>query len=137
MVVTGEVCSSWDEGFGGTGDLPAGCGRIPSSTDLNSDDTNGQRKALTYTIGFQTDQALLQETASRGGGRRYTATNADQLATAFQGALLNILTTDTSFTSPAVSVDSFTGPRFAKMSSTPCSNPTTGSTGAATSRASR
>lgn len=110
--LTGETCAIWGDGFGDDvkNCLPNLAGYM-SSVDLDDDDTNGVQKALTYTIGFglgEGQEDMLIETANRGGGQHFTALNADDLANAFQGALLNILTTDTSFTSPAVAVDSFT-----------------------------
>ena len=63
---------------------------------------------LTYTIGFATDQQLLQDTAEKGKGEYYTADSAAELTEAFQGAIVSILSRDTTFTSPAVAVDTFT-----------------------------
>ncbi len=77
------------------------------SNDLDNDDTNGVQRVVTYTIGFTIDQALLSDTASKGGGRYYTANDSAALTNSFQGALNEILITDTTFTSPAVAVNSF------------------------------
>ncbi len=78
----------------------------------------------TYTIGFDTDQQLLVDTASplnisgddcpvprhdtRYNGRNacvgyFTANDADQLQSAFQGAIDDILSRSTTFSAPAVS----------------------------------
>lgn len=78
----------------------------------------------TYTIGFDTDQQLLADTASplnvdgdscpvarqdtryHGAGAcvgYFTATNADQLYSAFQVAIDDILSRSTTFSAPAVS----------------------------------
>jgi type IV pilus assembly protein PilY1 len=78
-----------------------------SNTDLDGDDSNGDQFAITYTIGFATDQQLLEDTAAKGKGKYYTADSATGLATAFQSAIFEILSTNESFTSPAVAVDTF------------------------------
>ncbi len=75
--------------------------------DLNSS-TDGEQLAITYTIGFATDQALLEDTARRGGGQYYTANDSQELADAFKGAITSILAVSSAFTAPAVAVDSFT-----------------------------
>ncbi len=75
--------------------------------DLDGDDSNGTQRVVTYTIGFQTDQTLLSNTAEAGGGLYYTADDAADLTDAFQGAINEILETDTTFTAPAVAVNSF------------------------------
>ncbi len=79
-----------------------------ANTDLDGDDSNDDQFGITYTIGFQTDQQLLLDTAEKGKGIYYTAENAQELVAAFQGALTNILATESTFTSPAVAVDTFT-----------------------------
>jgi type IV pilus assembly protein PilY1 len=79
-----------------------------ATTDLDGDTTNGDQYGITYTIGFQTDQELLRLTAEKGKGEYYTANDAQQLTEAFQGALVGILSRETTFTSPAVAVDTFT-----------------------------
>jgi type IV pilus assembly protein PilY1 len=76
-------------------------------TDLDGDSSNGVQRVVTYTIGFTTAQQLLSDTATKGGGRYYTADNATQLTDSFQGALNEILSTDATFTSPSVAVNSF------------------------------
>lgn len=78
------------------------------NADLDGVATNGIQRAVTYTIGFATNQTLLSDTATRGGGQYYTADNTEELTTAFQGAITSILSTNAAFTSPAVAVDSFT-----------------------------
>jgi len=77
------------------------------STDLDGNSANGTQRVVTYTVGFTIDQSLLSDTAEKGGGRYYTADNASELSDAFQAALNEILQTDTTFTSPAVAVNSF------------------------------
>lgn len=75
--------------------------------DLDGDSSNGIQRVVTYTIGFQTDQALLKSAATKGGGEYYIADNAVKLQQAFQGALNAIIETSTSFTAPSVAVNSF------------------------------
>ena len=72
----------------------------------------GNQLVSTYTIGFgggisASGLALLQETANDGGGKYYTADDADQLSTALQGAITDILQVNTSFTSPSLSINAF------------------------------
>jgi len=77
------------------------------NNDLDNDSSNGMQRVVTYTIGFQTDQVLLQSAASKGGGEYYVANNAVKLQQSFQAALNQIIQTNTSFTAPAVAVSSF------------------------------
>ncbi|QIB64777.1 pilus assembly protein [Kineobactrum salinum] len=79
-----------------------------ATEDLDNDTTNGRQLAITYTVGFATDQDLLRDTAAAGKGEYYTANSADELTAAFQGAILSILGQESTLTSPAVAVDTFT-----------------------------
>lgn len=83
---------------------------------MNNHDVNstldGSQKVATYTIGFGDGLSiagltLLKETATQGGGRYYSAQDADQLSSALQGALAEVLEQNTSFTSPSLSVNAF------------------------------
>uniref|UniRef100_UPI003559AB71 pilus assembly protein n=1 Tax=Sulfuricaulis sp. TaxID=2003553 RepID=UPI003559AB71 len=72
----------------------------------------GNQVVSTYTIGFggsisASGLALLQQAASKGGGKYYNADDADQLSTALQGAITDILQTNASFTSPSLSINAF------------------------------
>jgi type IV pilus assembly protein PilY1 len=72
----------------------------------------GKQTVKTYTIGFgggisAAGLALLQQTASKGGGTYYNANDADQLASALQGAISDILQTTASFTAPSLSINAF------------------------------
>ena len=67
----------------------------------------GTQTVQTYTIGFATNQALLQRTATRGGGKYYTANDTAELASAFQSIVTEILDINTTFSSPTVSVNAF------------------------------
>lgn len=101
--LTGKTCRSW----GGTKNCLPELTEYMANIDLDGNPNNGVQKAVTYTIGFATDQALLQDTAAKGGGRYFTANNVDELTSAFQGAITGILSTNSTFTSPAVAVDSY------------------------------
>jgi type IV pilus assembly protein PilY1 len=72
----------------------------------------GKQVVNTYTIGFGGSisaggLALLQQTATKGGGVYYSADDADQLSSALQGALTEILAVTSSFTAPSLSVNAF------------------------------
>jgi type IV pilus assembly protein PilY1 len=72
----------------------------------------GKQAVNTYTIGFgggisASGLALLQQTATKGGGSYYNAADADQLSSALQNALTDILAASTSFTAPSLSVNAF------------------------------
>ncbi|NQX88987.1 MAG: hypothetical protein HRT77_10015, partial [Halioglobus sp.] len=77
-----------------------------ASTDLDGDATNAAQVAETYTIGFLSQQQLLEDAATVENGYYY-AEDIQGLTDAFTGALLSILTDRTTFTSPAVAVDTF------------------------------
>ncbi len=88
----------------------------PSSGGLDNSTDTGRQKAFTYTIGFQTDQKLLYDTAEAGGGKCYTTqsnatsqcTQVDDLAKAFRGAIKDVLNRNSAFVSPTVAVDNTT-----------------------------
>tara|TARA_R100001509_G_scaffold50570_4_gene27794 strand:+ start:850 stop:4686 length:3837 start_codon:yes stop_codon:yes gene_type:complete len=107
--LTGKRCKRYRDADGDntTNCLPE-LAEYMANTDLDGDDTNGNQFGITYTIGFTTDQELLSDAAEKGKGEYYTANNAQELTEAFQGAIVSILSTDTTFTSPAVAVDTFT-----------------------------
>lgn len=72
----------------------------------------GKQIVSTFTIGFgggisASGLALLQQTASKGGGTYYTADDSDQLSSSLQGAITSILAANASFTSPSLSVNAF------------------------------
>jgi len=72
-----------------------------------SSDYIGHQRVITHTVGFQTDQELLQDAANRGGGKYYLADNADDLEKAFNSIFREALSTNTTFSSPGVSVSNF------------------------------
>lgn len=107
--LTGKTCSEYaTSGQGMTKNCMPELAEYMANTDMDNDTTNGNQFGITYTIGFTTDQQLLSDTAEKGKGQYFTANNAQELAEAFQGAIVSILSTDTTFTSPAVAVDTFT-----------------------------
>ncbi len=66
----------------------------------------------TYTVGFDLGidyEAinLLTDTAAKGGGKYYTASNADSLVTALQSAITGALQQTSSFTAPSLSINAF------------------------------
>lgn len=107
--LTGKDCSRYEDADGNmtTNCLPQ-IAEYMANTDLDGDSSNGNQFGITYTIGFATDQDLLEDAARLGKGQYYTANDAQELTEAFQGAITSILSTDTTFTSPAVAVDTFT-----------------------------
>ncbi|MFS1423697.1 pilus assembly protein [Shewanella sp. 10N.286.48.B5] len=82
---------------------------------LNKNDVNtsldGTQTVSTYTIGFSEGAAsaapILKETASRGGGKYYSAIDAQKLQEALQTIFSNILETNSSFTSPSIASNNF------------------------------
>lgn len=68
------------------------------------------QNVTTYTIGFGPEvnnSPILQNTASRGGGVFYEASDTATLSTVLTNIVRTILDVNTSFTSPAVSVNAF------------------------------
>ncbi len=107
--LTGKTCSSYENGFGDNEEncLPE-IAEYMYNTDLDGNPLNGQQKAITYTIGFTTNQTLLSRAAELGGGLYYTTDTTEGLGSAFQGAITAILATESTFTSPSVAVNTFT-----------------------------
>lgn len=73
---------------------------------------SGDQVISTYTIGFATQQQLLEDTArasfnASGTGEYLLADDANTLADAFNAILVDINASDTTFSSPAVSVNAF------------------------------
>ena len=78
---------------------------------------DGKQTITTYTIGFDfsaspdsVDQAalqLLKDTATAGGGKFYEAKSKDSLLGVFNQILAEILAVNSTFSSPAVSVNSY------------------------------
>lgn len=73
---------------------------------------SGDQVISTYTIGFAIDKPLLEDTAiasfqASGTGEYLLADDANTLADAFNAILVDINNSDTTFSSPAVSVNAF------------------------------
>lgn len=81
------------------------------NNDINPESA-GVQKVTTFTIGFG-DEAikgagnLLAETARRGGGKYYPATDSTQLNEALKSSLLAILRMNSSLVSPAIATNNF------------------------------
>ena len=78
-------------------------------TDLQQS-VPGNQNVPSYWIGFGpevTGSALLQTTANRGGGQFYSADNTVGLTAVLTSIISEILTTNTTFTAPSVSVNAF------------------------------
>ena len=67
----------------------------------------GEQNVITYTIGFTIDLPILEKTAQRGGGEYFRASDTASLSTALTNIITQILETQTTFTAPSVSVNSF------------------------------
>ncbi len=84
--------------------------RYMYENDLRSA-TAGNQNVTTYAIGFGPEvaqgTALLQTTASSGGGKYYTAGDTAELTVVLTDIIRNILSINTTFTAPAVSVNAF------------------------------
>ena len=103
-------------GFGGL--IGAGCDGSGDGACLdemaaylfNADldpDLPGKQNVITHTIGFTVDLPLLATTAARGGGSYSTTDDTASLSAALANIITSVLSTQTSFTAPALSVDSF------------------------------
>ncbi|OGT18954.1 MAG: hypothetical protein A2V90_03115 [Gammaproteobacteria bacterium RBG_16_57_12] len=75
-------------------------------TDQSSSKLDVQN-IITYTIGFASNQILLKDTATKGGGKYYTADDTSTLTDAFTQILTDIIAINDTFVSPAVSVNVF------------------------------
>lgn len=64
-----------------------------ANNDLDDDDSNGDQFGITYTIGFATDQQLLEDAASNGKGMYFTADTTEELAAALSTTIADILDT--------------------------------------------
>lgn len=67
----------------------------------------GKQTVSTYTIGFATNQTLLQSTANAGNGRYFTTDNTSGLVSALKSILVEILAENTTFASPSVAVSAY------------------------------
>ncbi|EHY76884.1 Tfp pilus assembly protein tip-associated adhesin PilY1-like [Stutzerimonas stutzeri ATCC 14405 = CCUG 16156] len=67
----------------------------------------GKQTVNTYTIGFATNQTLLQNTANAGNGRYFTTDNTSGLVDALKSILVEILAENTTFATPSVAVSAY------------------------------
>ena len=93
------------------GDGNEQCGRELVRFMRNEDQSNtldGDQTISTYTIGFNfAGQGFLQDLADEGGGSFFTANTAAELAAVFQTILAEILSKNTTFVAPAVTINTF------------------------------
>ncbi|NVK38518.1 MAG: hypothetical protein HWE18_11390 [Gammaproteobacteria bacterium] len=76
----------------------------------NATDQIGNQEITTYTIGgfgLENGVDLLTRTANYGGGKYFPANDTVGLTAALDSIFLDILSTDSTFTAPAVSVNAF------------------------------
>ncbi len=67
----------------------------------------GKQDVTTYTIGFSVDLPILADTAKRGGGEYFLASDVTSLTAALTEIVTDIFDRDISFTAPAVAVNAF------------------------------
>ncbi|WP_271410706.1 PilC/PilY family type IV pilus protein [Pseudomonas sp. Q1-7] len=68
---------------------------------------DGKQTVTTHTIGFFEDSPLLQSTATRGGGKYYTADDVSGLVKSLRTIINEILAQNATFTTPTVSVSAY------------------------------
>ena len=71
------------------------------------DAMDDKQTVATYTVGFAIDHDLLKSTAVLGGAKYYKADNAAELTEIFNKIIAEILSINTTFSSPAVSINAF------------------------------
>ncbi len=74
--------------------------------DINTS-VPGKQSVTTYTIGFSVDLPILKDTATRGGGEYFLASDVKSLTAALTEIVTDIFDRDISFTAPAVAVNAF------------------------------
>ncbi|HNP64317.1 MAG TPA: PilC/PilY family type IV pilus protein [Woeseiaceae bacterium] len=67
----------------------------------------GKQVVTTYTIGFSVDLPILKDTAVRGGGEYFLASDVKSLTAALTEIVTDIFDRDISFTAPAVATNAF------------------------------
>ena len=104
-------------GTDGSGLCSAGISNYMYKNDMRKD-VNAVQNVTTYVIGFGNDFAdssgaptasfaYLNDVATKGGGKAYTATSLADLTTAFNEILASVVKTNTLFSAPAVAVNAF------------------------------
>jgi len=78
-----------------------------NGTSIESTTTVPNVKVATYTIGYGNDIAILKEAARVGGGEYHRANSATDLLTTILGIISSIRDINSTFSSPAVSVNAF------------------------------
>ena len=73
----------------------------PSMGDGTSFD---KQNIVTFTIGFKTNQSLLQRTAAKGGGEYFTAENYSELKEAFSQIMSSIVEKNACYVAPVVPI---------------------------------
>ncbi|WP_372972604.1 pilus assembly protein [Marinobacter sp.] len=68
---------------------------------------SGDQKIVTHTVGFQTSQTLLENTASNGNGSYVQANDASSLEDAFSELFDQVLAQSTTFSAPGIAVNTF------------------------------
>ena len=66
-----------------------------------------KQNITTHTIGFNFSGEFLEDLAMNGGGAFYEADSAEELVTAFQSILSDVLAEDSSFVAPGATVNQF------------------------------
>jgi type IV pilus assembly protein PilY1 len=107
--LTGTSCAHDND------DATSSCLKDLAGYMLNNDvySLGGNQSVSTYTVGFGSgigpeEQQLLNDTAENGGTRQaYFANNAQELSTALQNAVIDAVQTNSSFSSPSLSVNAF------------------------------
>lgn len=79
---------------------------IPPASD-SSDDFRGDQRISTYTVGFKTDQTLLEEAARKGNGTYFKAEDAEALKSAFDEFFTDVMARSTTFAAPGIAVNTF------------------------------
>lgn len=77
--------------------------------DMGSAGDFPDQTVVTYTVGFQTDQSLLQSAATRGGGQYYTATSAAELGESLTNIISRINVQNVMFAPASVPVSADNG----------------------------
>ncbi len=76
------------------------------TSDLRSD-LGGDQSVITHTVGFQTDQTLLSNTAEKGNGSYVLANDSASLESAFSDLFDEVLAQSTTFSAPGIAVNTF------------------------------
>jgi len=68
---------------------------------------SGMQTASLYTIGFKNDLAVMEDAAAAGNGHYYQSNSYAELTETLNTIILRVLASDSTFMSPAVSVNAF------------------------------